>query len=105
MDLVETPIFTKRILELMPDDEYRLLQLHLINKPDAGKIIKDSGGLRKLRWAAKGHGKSGGVRVIYYWFLEKESILLLFAYAKNERDDLTPDQVKQLSRVIQGGRS
>ena len=102
MDLVETPIFTKRILELMPDDEYRLLQLHLINKPDAGKIIKDSGGLRKLRWAAKGHGKSGGVRVIYYWFLEKESILLLFAYAKNEQDDLTPDQAKQLSKAIKG---
>lgn len=87
----------------MPDDEYRLLQLHLINKPDAGSIIKGSGGLRKLRWAAKSHGKSGGVRVIYYWFLEEESILLLFAYAKNERDDLTPDQLKQLSKAIKGG--
>lgn len=104
MEIVETPIFTRRILELMSDDEYRLLQVYLLNKPDAGKIIKDSGGLRKLRWAAKSHGKSGGVRVIYYWFLEKESILLLFAYAKNECDDLTPDQVKQLSKFIKGGR-
>ena len=104
MEIVETPIFTRRILELMSDDEYRLLQVHLLNKPDTGKIIKDSGGLRKLRWAAKSHGKSGGVRVIYYWVLEKESILLLFAYAKNECDDLTPDQVKQLSKLIKGAR-
>jgi len=102
MNIMETPIFTKRILELMPDEEYRLLQLYLINKPDAGSIIKGSGGLRKLRWAARSHGKSGGIRVISYWFLEKESILFLFAYAKNELDDLTPDQVKELSKAAKG---
>jgi hypothetical protein len=54
MVIVETPIFTKRILTILSDEEYRLLQLHLLNKPDAGKIIQGSGGLRKLRWSAKG---------------------------------------------------
>jgi hypothetical protein len=78
----------------MSDEEYRFLQMHLLNKPDAGKIIQGSGGLRKLRWSSKGHGKSGGVRIIYYWFVVQDSILLLFAYAKNERDDLTSEQLQ-----------
>jgi len=86
----------------MSDEEYRFLQMHLLNKPDAGKIIQGSGGLRKLRWSSKGHGKSGGVRIIYYWFVAQDSILLLFAYAKNERDDLTSEQLQQLQKVIEG---
>lgn len=100
MDIVETPVFTRRILELMSDEEYRSLQLYLASKPGAGKVIKDSGGLRKLRWSAKSHGKSGGARIIYYWFIEKDSILLLFVYAKNEREDLAPDQLRQLKEII-----
>jgi hypothetical protein len=102
MVIVETPIFTRRILAILSDEEYRLLQLHLLSKPDAGKIIQGSGGLRKLRWSAKGHGKSGGIRIIYYRFLSHDTILLLFAYTKNERDDLTPEQLRQLKRVIEG---
>ena len=102
MVIVETPVFTKRAIAILPDEEYRLLQMHLINKPDAGKVIKGSGGLRKLRWSAKGHGKSGGVRIIYYWFAAQGTILLLFVYAKNERDDLTSEQLEQLRRVVEG---
>lgn len=102
MVIIETPIFTKRLLGVMSDEEYRLLQLHLLNKPDAGKMIQGSGGLRKLRWSAKGHGKSGGVRIIYYWFVAQDTILLLFLYAKNERTDLTPEQLQQLRKVIEG---
>ncbi len=102
MVIIETPIFTKRLLGVMSDEEYRLFQIHLINKPDAGKVIQGSGGLRKLRWFAKGHGKSGGVRIIYYWFVDKDTILLLFPYAKNERTDLTSDQLQQLKKIIEG---
>ena len=102
MVIVETPIFTKRILSILSDDEYRLLQTFLLDRPEAGKVIKNSGGLRKLRWSAKSHGKSGGVRIIYYWFIPQETILLLFAYAKNERDDLTSQQLQQLRNIIEG---
>jgi hypothetical protein len=102
MVIIETPIFTKKIFAILSDEEYRLLQLHLLNKPDAGKIIQGSGGLRKFRWSAKGHGKSGGIRIIYYWFVAHDTILLLFAYSKNERDDLTPEQLRQLKRIIEG---
>jgi len=51
---------------LLSDDEYKELQEHLIERPDVGTVIEGTGGLRKVRWAAKGGGKSGGVRIIYY---------------------------------------
>ncbi len=86
---------------MLSDETYRLLQMHLLTNPDSGKLEKESGGLRKFRWFAKGHGKSGGVRIIYYWFAARETILLLFVYAKNERDDLTPGQLEQLRRVVE----
>lgn len=101
MVIIETPIFTRRIQELITEDEYRLLQTHLVNRPDDGKIIPGSGGLRKLRWSAGGHGKRGGIRSIYYWFVSQDLILLLYAYPKSEQDDLTPEQLKQLKRIVE----
>ena len=101
MTIIETPIFTRRIQVMLSDEEYRLLQAHLVNKPDVGKVIPGSGGMRKLRWSAKGHGRRGGIRVIYYWFISKDIILLLFAYSKNEQDDLTKEQLRQLKKIIE----
>ena len=102
MLIIETPIFTRRIQTIISDEEYRLLQVQLINKPDSGKIIRGSGGLRKLRWSAGGHGKRGGIRVIYYWFVSQDTLLLLFAYSKSEQDELTREQLKQLQSVVEG---
>jgi mRNA-degrading endonuclease RelE of RelBE toxin-antitoxin system len=102
MVIIETPIFTRKIQTILSDEEYRLLQIQLINNPDSGKIIRGSGGLRKLRWSLSGHGKRGGIRVIYYWFVSQDTLLLLFAYSKSEQDDLTPEQLKQLKRVVEG---
>ena len=101
MRIIETPIFTRRIQAILSDEEYRLLQIHLVNKPDVGKVIPGSGGLRKLRWSAGGHGKRGGIRVIYYWFMSEDTILLLFAYSKSEQDDLISEQLRQLRKVIE----
>ena len=101
MVIIETPIFTQRIQELISDEEYRLLQTHLVNRPDVGKILSGSGGLRKLRWSAKGRGKSGGIRVIYYWFVSQEVILLLYAYPKSDQDDLTSEQLRQLRKIVE----
>ena len=96
MVFVETPVFTRRVQEYLEDDEYAELQAFLNARPDAGKIIKHSGGIRKLRWAGSGRGKRGGLRVIYYWWVAKDRISLLMIYPKSERDDLTADQLKQL---------
>jgi mRNA-degrading endonuclease RelE of RelBE toxin-antitoxin system len=97
---VETPTFTRRVLSLLDDENYAALQLHLAKRPDAGDIIRGSGGLRKIRWAAKGHGKRGGVRVIYYWWIGKDRISMLFIYPKNEMDDLSAAQLKLLRQAL-----
>lgn len=101
MHFIETPIFTRRLESLLAEEEYRELQNALIERPEAGATIRGSGGLRKLRWAAKGRGKSGGVRVIYYWFVAAEKFLMLFIYPKNEQDNLTPEQFKRLKLLIE----
>ena len=100
MQFIETPIFTKRITSLLSEQDYRLLQLELAIRPDSGDLIKQSGGLRKIRWAGSGRGKRGGIRVIYYFIDAKQQIFMLFAYAKNESDDLTVDQVKLLKNLV-----
>jgi mRNA-degrading endonuclease RelE of RelBE toxin-antitoxin system len=101
MVIIETPIFTRVIQDLISEEEYRLFQLHLVNKPEAGKIILGSGGLRKVRWSGSGHGKSGGIRVIYYWVVSHDTILLLYAYPKSRQDDLTSEQLQQIKKIIE----
>ena len=73
----------------------------MVNRPDAGALIVGSGGLRKMRWAKEGRGKSGGIRVIYYWAVSPEQILMLFIYPKGERDDLTKAQIKMLKQIVE----
>src|SRR5436190_11359888 len=102
MVIIETSIFTRQVLELLSDDEYRKLQVVLANRPNAGDLIKGSGGLRKIRWTIEGRGKRGGVRVIYYWAVKQERLLMLFIYPKSERGDLTPAQIKVLRNIIEG---
>lgn len=101
MVIVETKAFTARIGDLLEDDDYRTLQLELVQRPTAGSVIPGSGGLRKLRWAVAGRGKRGGARVIYFWHPESARILMLFAYAKNEREDLTVAQRQALRRIVE----
>ena len=100
MRFVETPVFTKRVRDLLPDDDYRALQIVLLLRPAQGPLIKGSGGLRKVRWAPKGVGKRGGVRVIYYWRPDEQVFYMLFAYAKTVQEDLTADQLRVLARII-----
>jgi hypothetical protein len=73
----------------------------LLMRPDAGKVIPKSGRLRKLRVAAKGHGKRGGARMIYYWVAAQDRILMLDIYAKNEKEDLSAGELKQLRTLIE----
>jgi mRNA-degrading endonuclease RelE of RelBE toxin-antitoxin system len=98
---IETSVFTKRVIALLDDDQYRELQNYLAAHPEFGKIIPGSGGLRKVRWAARGRGKRGGLRVIYFWWMSKERISMLFIYAKNEQEDLTASQLKQLKQALE----
>ena len=100
MRVVETPVFTKRVKELLPDEDYRALQIALLLRPEQGPLIKGGAGLRKVRWAPRGLGKRGGLRVIYFWRPVDQAFYMLFAYAKTEQEDLTPDQLRILARVV-----
>jgi len=101
MKFIETSIFTRRLLKLLSDDQYRLLQHSLVLHPELGTLIRGGGGLRKIRWKGKQRGKRGSVRVIYYWIVSEDTILMLFIYDKNERSDLTPAQIKMLRSIIE----
>ena len=89
MEFIETPIFSRLLIDLLTDDEYASLQNVLMENPGRGDIIKGGGGIRKLRYALPGRGKSGGVRVIYYWLREDGQIYMLLIYPKSKKDTLT----------------
>ena len=99
MIFVETPVFTKLLMELLEDEEYSAFQRALLANPRMGDVITETGGLRKARWAAKGQGKRGGVRIIYYCVDTAGQIRLLLIYPKGVQDDLTPQQKKQLKAI------
>ena len=100
MVIIETQMFTRRVLDIFSDDEYRELQHYIVVDPKAGDIIPGSGGLRKLRWNVPGRGKRGGTRIIYYWLKPKHAVLMLFLFKKNERSDMTKDQLKKLKQIV-----
>ena len=100
MEFIETPTFTRLVLAVMADDDYAQLQATLMLRPDLGKVITGGGGIRKVRWAGCGRGKRGGLRFIYYWQTNEERIWMLLVYPKNERDDLTPEQLRQLRILV-----
>mgnify|MGYP001197095804 FL=1 len=101
MVFVETILFSKLLPGYLDDDEYRGLQSHLIERPDAGVVIQRSGGVRKVRWEARGKGKSGGVRVIYYWVRSDEQIFLLTLYGKGEKEDLSAAEFKRIVKLVE----
>jgi len=66
-----------------------------------GVLIQGAGGLRKVRWKLEGKGKSGGVRIIYYWKTEGDQIYMLFVYPKSEQENLTSEQKKALKQIVE----
>ena len=102
MEFIETSFFTKRIGELLEDEEYGALQAGLAANPGLGKLIPSSHGLRKVRWPSQktGSGKRGGIRVIYYLIFANK-ILMLFAYTKNRQHDLSGQQLRILRQYVE----
>lgn len=100
MEFIETPIFTRMVTDLLSEDEYRELQNVLVEFPERGDLIRGGGGIRKLRHAAQGRGKSGGVRVIYYWAKDADQIYLLAVYPKSRKDTLSDQETAILRKLV-----
>jgi hypothetical protein len=101
VEFVHLHTFEKTATGLLSETDILELEIQLVAQPDAGDLIPGSRGLRKLRRPAKGHGKRGGARIIYYHVIADSVILLIFAYAKNEQEDLTRDQLRTLATLVQ----
>ena len=96
MVFIETSVFTRLITDYLTEDEYVGLQSFLLQRPNAGVIVRGTGGVRKLRWRISGKGKSAGIRIIYYWQVSEHEIWLLTVYGKSERDSIPAHILKQI---------
>ena len=99
---IETRLFSKLVGEHLSDDEYASLQRKLVANPQAGTLIAGSGGVRKIRWAIRGRGKRGGVRVIYYPKMREGVIWMLTIYAKNVAESISPHVLRKIKEEIDG---
>ena len=87
--IVELPEFLRRSEKLLKEPERQSIINYLASHPSTGEIMQGTGGIRKLRWSAQGKGKSGGVRVIYYYHNETIPLFLLTVFGKGEKANIT----------------
>jgi hypothetical protein len=97
LTVVETSAFARRAEKLLTTEEREELVFFLALHPQSGDEIPGTGGVRKVRFAARGNGKSGGVRVIYYFYDEENPLYAIFLYGKNEQANLTPQQKREVA--------
>jgi hypothetical protein len=98
---IETNEFQACWKELgMTEDDLRQFQDHLLECPEAGPVIQGTGGVRKVRWARQGKGKSGGLRIIYIDIRSRETIWLITAFGKNEQDSLNSAEKKHIKEFV-----
>ena len=98
---VETRLFSRLVQEYLTDQEYGELQAELIKNPQAGVVIRGTGGVRKMRWAAQGRGKRGGYRVIYFVRRTGAIIWMLTIYPKNVTDSIPGHVLKQIREELE----
>ena len=98
--VAETEPFQRKVGRLLSEDEQSELIAYLSMNPNAGVLIQGAGGIRKLRWARSGSGKSGGVRVIYYFHNEELPLYLLALFGKNEKANISMEEKRLLSKAV-----
>ena len=98
---IHTAVFDSEWTELgLSDEDLARLQQALVDSPEAGVVIRGTGGLRKLRFAPPYTGKSGGYRICYSYFPERETVLLVFVYGKRTTSTLEPAEKKAIARLL-----
>lgn len=100
ISISELQNFTDDASRIFTNQEYDDLVLFLANHPDAGEVMPGTGGIRKVRWPARGQGKRGGARIIYYFRDLNMPVYLLAVYAKGEKINLTAAEKKAMRRIV-----
>jgi hypothetical protein len=98
--VAETPEYVRCAAKLLSAEERSEVVTYLAVRPKAGDLMQGTGGVRKLRWARGGRGKSGGVRVIYYFHSEAMPLYLLTVFGKNDRANLTPTERNEMAEIV-----
>jgi len=101
LTVVETLLFQKQWPLYWTEEERGAFASYLAKNPEAGDVVPESGGMRKVRWSRAGSGKSGGVRVIYYTRLSNGQIVILTLYAKSKTDNLTGQKLKEIKNALE----
>lgn len=101
LTVAEVPEYIRRSEKLLSEGERRDVVDYLAAHPKAGDLMEGTGGVRKLRWGRGGQGKSGGVRVIYYFHSEAMPLYLLTLFAKNERANLSKAERNDLAGLVE----
>lgn len=96
LKFIETKTFTRKLFKIWDEASYLDFQNDLLADPDLGDLIPGGDGLRKVRRRMIGKGKSGAVRIIYFWAVTRDIILMLDLYPKNQKTDLTKQELKEL---------
>jgi hypothetical protein len=94
--VIETPTFEKQVDKLWSEDERLDFITWIASNPKAGDVIPGTGGIRKVRWSRPGTGKSGGARIIFCNLTKEEAVLLIAIYAKSDKSNMTPSQIKKV---------
>ena len=99
--IVELPTYKRRAESLLTTEERQEFITFLATNPKAGVLIQGTGGIRRIRWSRGASGKSGGVRVIYFYHNPTLPTFLLTVYGKGEKDNLTPAERNTLRTVVE----
>jgi hypothetical protein len=98
--IAEVPEYIRQAEKILTEVERQDVLNYLAAHPKVGDLIEGTGGIRKLRWGRGGHGKSGGVRVIYYYHSELMPLYLLTLFAKNKQDNLSKAERNELAKLV-----
>lgn len=99
--IVELAEFSRQAVPLLSADSVKALITHLATHPESGVLLAGTGGVRKLRWAREGMGKSGGTRVIYYFHSKRMPLYLLTIFGKNQKDNISKAEANELAGLVQ----
>lgn len=99
--VITTPTYERRIAKLLPPEERIEMENAIALDPERYPVMPGTKGVRKARWSRPGMGKSGGLRLIYYFWVEPNAVVLITAYAKNEKENLTDADKKEIRKIVE----